>query len=234
MKNTVIEKNKTTQQDVESLLRRLVSVWVEFESKLNTVPIIDKMNRQKMRVEDYQLLLLNQRQQVIEGARWIARAASNVTEEYMELRSTFLKHAVTEHQDYQMLENNYVAVGGSLADIQSSGKNIGSEALSAWMFNCANKENPFELLGAMFIIEGLGQNMASEWGASIRDQLGLTDDQVGFYLYHGEHDDEHMEQFEEALQSGILEIEGMADRIVKNAKVTARLYALQLEELGNV
>jgi len=42
-----------------------------------------------------------------------------------------------------------------------------------------------------------------------------------------------MEELEDVLKSGILDISGMAHDIVKTAKVTARLYQLQIEEIGN-
>ena len=85
----------------------------------------------------------------------------------------------------------------------------------------------------MFIIEGLGQKKAAEWGRRIRDQLGLRDEQVSFLLYHGENDEAHMQEFESTLAVGILDIPGMDKDILKTAKIVARLYRLQLEELGN-
>lgn len=228
-----VRLTEETDALVQSTLRQLVSVWVDFETRLNQVPLIDKLNRQKFRMEDYQALLLNLRQQVVDGSRWISRAASSIGEEHGELRSRFIRHAVTEHRDYTMLEENYVAVGGKREDILHAEKNIGSEALSAWMFHRASQPNPFDLLGAMFIIEGLGSNKALEWGQKIQQQLQLSQDQVSFLLYHGMHDDDHMQQFEAMLASGIVD-EKLAKAIVKTAKVTARLYALQLEELGNI
>jgi 3-oxoacyl-[acyl-carrier-protein] synthase III len=216
-----------------SLLRQLTQVWVDFETKLNTVPIIDKLNRGKLRVEDYRALLLNLRQQVMEGARWIARAASNITTDNFALRSSFIGHAADEHRDFQMLERDFVSVGGTLEEIQCAEKNLGSEALSAWMFHRASQENPFDLLGAMFIIEGLGLRMAQRWGKKIRTQLQLEEKQVSFLLYHGANDGNHFAKLEQALDSGIL-TEALVARIVKTAKVTARLYALQLEELDNI
>ncbi len=214
-----------------SLIRQLTLVWSDFEAELNRVPIIDKLNRGKLRLEDYKLVLLNLRQQVVEGARWIARAASNITAEGFDLRSTFLGHAHEEHRDFQMLERNYLAVGGTLEEIQGAEKNIGSEALSAWMFHKASRENPIDLLGAMFIIEGLGNRLALRWGRAFQDQLGLTPEQVSFLLYHGDNDERHLEKMWEAFDSGILTPQLVKD-IVKTAKVTARLYRLQLEELG--
>jgi 3-oxoacyl-[acyl-carrier-protein] synthase-3 len=217
---------------IQSLMRRLLHVWGDFDSSLNRVPIIEKLNRGKFRKEDYQLLLLNLRQQVVEGACWISRAASHITEEYFDIRSLFIQHAATEHRDFKMLEENYVSVGGNLETIQSQAKNIGSEAFSAYMYHQASRENPFHLLGSMFIIEGLGNRKALEWGEKIQEQLGLQPQQVNFFLYHGENDESHMEQFDKALHSGFLTQE-YVERIVKTAKVTARLYRLQLEELGN-
>jgi 3-oxoacyl-[acyl-carrier-protein] synthase-3 len=86
----------------------------------------------------------------------------------------------------------------------------------------------------MFIIEGLGQKKAGEWGRRIKEQLSLQDDQVTFLLYHSTNDQDHLGQFETVLSSGILDIDGMDKKIVKAAKIVARLYRLQLEEIGNV
>lgn len=220
-------------QTSEDVMRGLVKVWADFSTALDTVPLIDKLNRGKFRVEDYKILLCNHRQQVVEGARWIARAASSVTEEYFDIRSRFMRHAVTEHRDFRMLEKNYVSLGGAEEEITTAEKNIGTEALHAFMFQRASQPNPFDLLGGMFIIEGLGQQKATVWGSQIRDQLKLEDDQVSFLLYHGANDDDHMKEFEETLESGILELPDMGKNIIRTAKIVARLYRLQLEELGN-
>lgn len=222
-----------TSKKTQETLRSLIKVWTDFESSLDKVPIIEKLQRGKFRIEDYKELLLNHRQQVIEGSRWIARAASSISSEFSELRSVFLKHAITEHKDYKMLENNYTSIGGELEEINKREKNIGTEALHAFMYQRATEPNPFGLLGAMFIIEGLGQKKAGEWGKLIKDQLDLDKKQVSFLLYHSENDEDHMKEFEETLDSGILDIENMDKQIVKTAKVVARLYKLQLEEIGN-
>ncbi|GGD66597.1 3-oxoacyl-[acyl-carrier-protein] synthase III C-terminal domain-containing protein [Paenibacillus nasutitermitis] len=216
----------------EWTVRQLVQVWIDFESRLNRVPIIDKLNRGRFTLEDYKLLLYNIRQQVIDGSQWIARAASNISIDQIELRSAFIAHASDEHKDYQILERNYLAIGGLQEEIQAGNKNIGSEALSAYMFQRASRENPFDLLGAMWIIEGLGCRMARHWGELIRDQLKLPEDQVSFLLYHSESDVNHFERLEKGIQSEML-TETIARNVVKTAKVTARLYILQLEELGN-
>lgn len=220
----------------EPVLRQLVLdlgiVWADFERMLRATPIVRRIEAGEATLRDYRMLLRNLRQQVMEGARWIARAASNVSIELFPLRSMFIAHAGDEHRDYQMLERDYCAVGGSLEEILGTPKNIGSEALSAYMFHRASEPDPLDLLGAMFVIEGLGRLKAGSWAESLKKQLQLTNEQVSFLSYHGRNDDDHLGRLRAALASGIL-TEAVAGRIVKTARVVARLYALQLEELDN-
>lgn len=214
----------------QSLVRQLAQVWFEFEDRLRRVPIVSRLYSGEFTMEDYRRLLFNLRQQVIDGSRWIARGASNVTFEYFPVRSAFIAHTSEEHRDYEMLERNWAAVGGDLDEIRSGRKNIGSEALTSYILHRASRENPFDLIGAMFIVEGLGQRLARQWGERVQQQLGLTGDQVSFLLYHSESDVRHFKRLDLALAQGILTVE-LLEQIVRRAKVTARLYALQLEEI---
>jgi Iron-containing redox enzyme len=216
--------------DIADVLRKLAVVWTDFEGRLAATPLIRKLTRGRLALEDYRAFLANLRQQVKDGALWMSRAASNIDEDHLELRSRLMKHAVTEHRDFRLLEADYVASGGALSMIRAAEKNVGSEALSAWMFHEASRPNPFGLLGAMFIIEGLGSIKAAEWGRQIRERLDLGEDAVRFLLYHGDNDTSHIGDFEAMLRL-VLPDEATARRIVTCAKVTARLYALQIEEI---
>ena len=212
------------------VLRQLAIVFAEFEGRLEQTPLIRKLTRGRFDLQDYQAFLVSLRQQVKDGALWMSRAASNIDEAHLELRSALMRHAVTEHRDFRLLEADYVATGGELATIRAGEPNIGSEALSAWMFHQASRPNPFGLLGAMWIIEGLGSIKAAEWGALVKRRLDLPDEAVRFLLYHGENDVDHIGEFQ-AMLDLVLPDAAIAARIVKTARVTARLYALQIEEI---
>lgn len=227
-----MEKNPSSEE-AQRVMRQLVSIWADFQSRLLIVPIIKRVMDGRIRLEDYQQILINHRQQVIEGSRWITLAASSITHEHAELRSRFINHASTEHRDYLMLEENFQATGGNLEDILNTEKNIGSEALSAWMFYRASQNDPFDLIGAMFIIEGLGKHFAGVFAQRIRETLALNEKQISFYTYHAQHDEQHLDEISLVLDSGILSMENLAERIIKTARVTARLYVLQWEEIGN-
>lgn len=223
-------------EDADPVLRRLVLdlalVWADFERLLRAAPIVRRIEAGKATLADYRMLLRNLRQQVMEGARWIARAASNVSVELFPIRSMFISHAGDEHRDFQMLERDYCALGGSLDEIVGTPKNVGSEALSAFMFHRASQPDPLDLLGAMFVIEGLGRMKAGQWAEALKSQLDLADGQVSFLRYHGQNDDQHFDRLREVLASGVVTGE-VAARIVKTARVVARLYVLQLEEMDN-
>jgi 3-oxoacyl-[acyl-carrier-protein] synthase-3 len=225
-----LEVNQTPTS--EWLVRQLSQVWIDFESELLQTPIVQKIHSGNLSLENYLLLLRDLRQQVIDGSQWISRAASNIDIDLFELRSAFIRHTATEHKDYQLLEKNYENLGAPKEEILTGEKNIGTLALTSFMFQQASKPNPIDLLGAMFVIEGIGKRLAGFWGEMIQDQLNLNDDQVSFFTYHGVADENHFHRLEEAINHPAMN-KPLAERIVKTAKTTARLYRLQLSELGN-
>ena len=226
------ELNLNKTETSEWLVRQLTQVWVDFETQLYKVPIVKKIHDGQLSLADYKLLLTDMRQQVIDGSQWISRAASNIDIELFELRSAFIKHTAAEHKDYQVLETNFENLGEDIGVIRSGEKNIGSVALTSFMFQQASKPNPIDLLGSMFIIEGIGKRLAADWGELMKNQLNLDADQVSFFTYHGVADENHFKNLEQALNHPKLDMD-LAKRIVKTAKITAKLYKLQLEELGN-
>jgi Iron-containing redox enzyme len=228
--NAPVSASDLQDAAVQSVLRKLAIVWTEFEGELESTALIRRLNRGQLRLEDYQAFLINLRQQVVDGACWISRAASNISEDYFDLRSTLISHAATEHRDYKLLEDDFAATGGTLDAIRTAHKNPGSQALSAWMFQTASQPNPFNMIGAMFIIEGLGATKASVWGRAVLDQLKLDKSAATFLLYHGENDADHMEEFESMLRMLPLDTE-LEERIVACARVTGRLYAMQIGDI---
>lgn len=216
-------------EQAQLCLQELMRIWFDFERDLNRVPIIKRLEQGNFDREDYLNLLKNLRQQVIEGSRWITRGASSFDRNFSDVRSIVIGHAKEEHRDYEALERDYVAAGGQLEEIQSAEKNAGTEALHAFLMYKASETNPIDLIGAMWIIEGLGQKMAGGWAARIVQLTGL-DNAVSFMRYHGDNDDAHMQKLYTLLNRVCLNAE-QAKPICKTARVVARLYQLQLEEI---
>ena len=218
---------------VTRVFGELAEVWADLQRALARVPVIRRIENGSATLEDYRRLLLNLRQQVVDGGRWISLAAANFSVDLFWLRSAAISHAADEHRDYQLLERDFAAIGGDPQVMAATSPNVGSSALSAFVFHRAGLPDPVDLLGAMFVIEGLGLRKAAGWASRLSETLGLRDEQLSFLKYHAAGDSEHFRLLTAALRSGLLDDAAMT-RIVKTARVTARLYALQLEELDNV
>ena len=221
-----IDLNPNAQVCLQHLLR----VWLGFERDLSTVPLLRRIDLGTYTIEDHLCLLRNLRQQVIEGSRWITRAASSFDRNHAEIRSIIISHAVDEHRDYELLEMDYVASGGKVEDIQGMERNIGTEALHGYLMYRSSRPNPIDLLGAMWIIEGLGEKMARSWAERIQQLTGLSEQSTNFMTYHGKNDADHMLRFYAMLDEVCIDQAATAS-IVKASKVVARLYRLQLEEV---
>lgn len=210
----------------------LGNVWLDYEDRLATIDIVKAIESKTVSQSDYQAYLLNMRQQVKEGSRWITRAASSMDDTHVLLRNALISHAAEEHRDFQMLERDFEAMGGDPSIILTAEKNIGSEALHAYIFAEASKPNPTQAFGATFIIEGMGTKKAGLWATCIKEALNVDNKSVSFLSYHGGADEDHYENLIKVLASPFV-TEDVAVKLVKCAKVVARLYALQLEELNN-
>ncbi|WP_016855088.1 hypothetical protein [Halomonas smyrnensis] len=224
--------DKVTTSEGQACLQGLMRVWFDFERQLGRVPILQRLERDRFTEEDYRRLLCHLRQQVIEGARWITRGASSFERDFADVRSMVIEHAREEHRDYEMLEADYVAAGGERETIVHAERNAGSEALHAFMMHRASQPNPVDLIGAMWIIEGLGHKMADDWARRIDAALGGDGGATRFMRYHGANDDAHLDKLY-ALLDRVCRGEAERRAILRTARVVARLYALQLEEIDH-
>lgn len=221
----------TLNPHAQNCLQALMRCWFDFERRIQRVPIITRLNAGKFSNDDYLALLLNLRQQVIEGSRWIARSASSFDRNHAQVRSIAIGHAQDEHKDYLLLEKDFVNAGGNLTTIEQAPRNAGSEALHAYLMYRASQPNPIDMLGAMWIIEGLGQKMASEWAERI-DALIPAKNATQFMRYHGENDETHMQELYHLLDLTCTSTAAQTS-IVKTATVVGRLYSMQLEEIDS-
>lgn len=214
----------------QQCLQTLMRVWFDFERQLGRVPLLQRLQRGQFNKADYCQLLLHWRQQVIEGSRWISRCASSFDRDFSDVRSQVIGHAREEHRDYEMLERDYVAAGGALTDIQQARRNIGTEALHGFLMYRASQPNPVDLIGAMWIIEGLGQKMANDWAGQIDQATQGDGSYTRFMRYHGDNDTAHLTKLYQLIDRVCQDDKAVAD-IARTAKVVARLYCLQLEEI---
>ena len=176
-------------------LRQLMRSWFDFERRLASVPVLRRLDAGTFSLTDYRSLLLNLRPQVIEGSRWISRAASSFDSNHSDVRSIIIGHAQDEHRDYEILEADFVTAGGARAAIRNQHRNLGTEILHGYLMYRASEPNPIGMLGAMWIIEGLGEKMADNWAVRIEELTGSNASVTRFLRAHGDKDQAHMNKF---------------------------------------
>ncbi len=92
-----ISRPEVLSELAQATLRRLLRVWFAFERRLAQVPVLQRLDAGTFTREDYLALLVNLRQQVIEGSRWISRCASSFDRDHADVRSAIIGHAHDEH-----------------------------------------------------------------------------------------------------------------------------------------
>jgi 3-oxoacyl-[acyl-carrier-protein] synthase III len=214
----------------EWLWRELALVWADFEGRLEALPVVRRIHDGTITVQQYRELLLTLRQEVVEGGHWIARAASSMSIDLLPVYSLLVKRAAEGRVQFGLLEQDYASLGGDPADMRRRTKNIGSEAFSSYMYHQATQPDPLHLFGALFVVEAFGEYRAARWAGGIRQALGADESQVRFLSYRRVDDYSHFDQLRSILASVV--DRSLADAVVRTATVVARLYVLQLEELG--
>jgi 3-oxoacyl-[acyl-carrier-protein] synthase-3 len=232
MSRTEIARPEELSELAQATLRRLLRAWFDFERRLARIPLLQRLDAGTFTRKDYLNLLLNLRQQVIEGSRWISRCASSFDRYHADVRSAVIGHAHDEHRDYEQLEADFKVAGGDAALIHARARNPGSEALHGYLMYRAGEPNPAGLLGAMWIVEGLGEKMAREWASRIEQLTGLDADCTRFLRYHASNDGAHMGKLYGLLER-LCRTQEVADDMVRTAGVVGRLYAMQIEEIDS-
>ena len=88
------------------------------------------------------------------------------------------------------------------------------------------------MIGAMWIIEGLGQKMACDWATRIDERIEGNGEYTKFMLYHAENDSTHIEKMY-SLIDRVCQSESDVNDILRTARVVGKLYVMQLQEIDN-
>ena len=212
------------------LLRDLAGVWHAYRSRMWRSTLIRRITTGTLSNGEFCRWMECWIPQVREGTVWMRRAVDNLDAAHDGLRALISQHASEEQFDYRMLFDDYRKAGGGATHIDALRRIAGGEALNAYMHARAAERNPLGLLGAIYIIEGTGQRIIPALLPMLRRQEGLTHHPLRFLTYHGENDPHHLARWLEAVKLAIAaDPETVCADIVRTARATADLYALQME-----
>ena len=216
---------------VTTALQQLAQVWHDYRSRAHRTPLVQKILKGELSHDDYLRWMSCWIPQVREGSGWMRAAAARFEEPFLPLRPLVEAHAQDEHLDYTTLFDDYKAAGGQAASIDDLRRNAGGEALHAFMVSRASRPSPLDLLGAMYIIEGTGSQIIPLLLPRLKRQLRLPDRAFRFLEYHGANDTSHLDRWLQAVTFALERDPTLVPRLVETARITARLYVLQMEEV---
>lgn len=211
------------------LLRELTPIWHDYRSRIWQTALVHRIVQQQLQAADYLRWMEQWIPQVREGSGWMRRAAQSLPPAYAPLAQQILQHAAEEQHDYRILFDDYCQAGGS-AHLDALQRNAGGAALHAYLSQRAQEPDAIGLLGAVYIIEGTGQRIVPCLLPLLRQQLGSLGRSFRFLSYHGDNDVAHLQHWLHACDQ-VLAIGGQTahDAILRDARHTAALYALQWE-----
>lgn len=226
------EQLKSENDHVAGVLRELANVWHEYRSDVWRSNYITKIQTGDFGINDYLGWMENWVPQVREGSKWMRLAISNIVEPYLELKEIIEEHATDEQDDWKLLFENYQKAGGQIDSPDNLYRNAGGEGLNAFMYERARKTNSVDLLGAIYIIEGTGQKIIPALLPKIKELTGLSPECFSFLSYHGQNDEHHLLRWLGAVEYVLTQSdnpEKTREQMVRTAKVTAQLYAMQMQ-----
>jgi 3-oxoacyl-[acyl-carrier-protein] synthase-3 len=209
-----------------ALLAELAELWQDYQSRLRRTPLLRKIAQGTFTREDYVRWMSRWIPQVRYGSHWMRSAIGNVRAPFEALVPLIEAHAHDEQLDYEILYDDYRRAGG-LEQLDALQRNAGGDALNAFMFARAQRSNPVDLLGAIYIIEGTGQRVIPQLLPALRRQLELPKQHFRFLRYHGENDQAHLARWLQAVE--IVLAHAPASTIADTARATAELYLLQFQ-----
>jgi 3-oxoacyl-[acyl-carrier-protein] synthase-3 len=215
------------------LIGELATIWQDYQSRLRRSPTLRKITSGSFTRGDYLAWMEAWIPQVRSGSQWMRRAKEQLREPLLELGPLIESHAADEQNDYAMLFEDYKTAGGSALEVDALARNPGGEALNAFMFRLAERENPVDLLGAIYIIEGTGQRVIPQLLPAMQAQLRLPARAFRFLTYHGANDEAHLGRWLKAVEIVLSHDDSgrLRRAIAKTARATAELYLLQFQYL---
>jgi 3-oxoacyl-[acyl-carrier-protein] synthase III len=229
------DSGAANSEPMREVIVELAAVWHDYQSRLRRTPLIRKITTGRFTRADYLAWMSAWVPQVRYGSHWMRRASEHIQAPLLALKPLIDAHAGDEQEDYAILFDDYRRAGGTAESLDALVRNPGGEALNAFMFRLAERPNPVDLLGSIYIIEGTGQRVIPQLLPELQRQLRLPPNSYRFLSYHGENDQAHLARWLQALEIVLAhDASGASARaIVDTARSTAELYLLQFKYVSD-
>ena len=167
-------------------------------------PILDLIANNSLTIAHYHRLLNAIFHQVyIAGSTTLALAGSMVEPHRFAIREFLFHHAEEEQNHWKWIIQDLRNTGYTGNDPRCEHPPFVTEAYRSFAMHFSLKY-PLESVAICYMLESLSSKLGVKYGMQAAIQLGLTKEQMSFFILHGELDKGHETEIFEALESAQL------------------------------
>lgn len=177
----------------------------------------------------YAAYLLESYAYVRHTSRILALAASRMEESHVAVRSFLFRHAVAEDRHHHMIVRDLKHLGLTAADAENHVPSAACQALVAYVYRIAGRENPVGILGDAYFLECMSLTSADDFADKILKLCDLPEKAVSFMRNHGKLDVAHVK----SLQRSFAHVKRAEDQACVQ-EVLEKVGVLYADMIGNL
>lgn len=180
-------------QDFRDVVNRQVAIFRETQ-------VARLIDNEEFTIQHYHTLLLTIFHQTYSSPYTFAKAAVHCPWQHEAAKEYLLTHAAEEMTHWRWVISDLQATGYTGPDPRELMPRPACQAFIGLNHYVA-EQAPVARLAIASVLEGIGCEFGSTYGAKAIKQLGLRPDQASFYLQHGETDKVHSVDLESLISS---------------------------------
>jgi pyrroloquinoline quinone (PQQ) biosynthesis protein C len=214
-----------TDRQFAALEQRISATWTEI---LDRSPLVRSIRDGEFSKELYMIYMLETYHYTSHNARNQALAGVAHPENTVYMKFCF-DHAADEAGHELMALHDLRSLGDAGAELTLPSPLPATETLIAYLYWASKNGNPFRRLGYSFWAESSYQHINPLIG-KVKQQLGLKDSQLTFFVAHSAIDDQHAREVRTVIER-VAKTTADWDAIGETAETSLRLTGRMLDEV---
>ena len=211
--------------------KQLLEATLQEREELFNLPLIKAGASGKVSLPAYVAFLTEAYHHVKHTVPLLMLCGSRLPEHYEWLREAVAEYIEEELGHQEWILNDIKACGADAEAVRHGQPSQATEFMVAYAYDMINRINPIGFFGMVLVLEGASVAMATQAGAAIQQNLGLSNKAFSYLTSHGSLDIDHIDFYEGLVNK--IEDEKERDLLINSAKGFYKLYGNIFRELGS-
>jgi pyrroloquinoline quinone (PQQ) biosynthesis protein C len=211
--------------------KQLLEATSQEREELFNLPLIKAGASGKVSLPAYVAFLTEAYHHVKHTVPLLMLCGSRLPEHYEWLREAVAEYIEEELGHQEWILNDIKACGADAEIVRHGQPSQATEFMVAYAYDMINRINPIGFFGMVLVLEGASVAMATQAGAAIQQNLGLSNKAFSYLTSHGSLDVDHITFYEGLVNK--IEDKKERDLLIHSAKGFYKLYGDIFRELGN-